>query len=280
MERVEGTLKGYGGIDLYYQTWRPARDDGACVVFVHGIGDHGGRHPHLVEALTSAGHTVTAPDMRGHGRSPGLRGHINSWTEYREDLRLVIGLASAARPDAPLFVVGHSLGGLIVLEYALHYPDGLRGVVAMSPALSTGGVPQWKLIASRVLDRVAPRLSMKVGLESGGISRDPSIKAADDEDPLCHPMASVRFGVETQKALAFTLGHAEELRAPLLIVHGTGDTVVPAGSSLSFFEKVRFRDKTRIEYPGAYHELDNDWAKDEALRDIVAWIAARLDPRA
>ena len=230
-------------------------------------------------ALTAAGHTVTAPDMRGHGHSPGLRGHVDSWTEFREDLRSVITFASAERAGAPVFAIGHSLGGLIVLEYALRCPQGLRGVVAMSPALSMGGVPQWKLAASRVLDRLVPRLSMKVGLKSDGISRDPSVKAADDDDPLCHPMASVRFGVEVQKALEFTLSHAGELQVPLLVVHGTADTVVPAASSLSFFQRAGVADKTRLEYPGAYHELDNDYAKDDVLRDINEWIGARLGSR-
>lgn len=276
MERTEGTLKGHRGIDLYYQVWRPAAATGASVVYVHGLGDHASRHPNIFEALCGAGHTVTAADLRGHGRSPGPRGHIDSWDDHREDLRCVARFAASVRAGAPLFAIGHSLGGLIVLEYALHYPEALRGVVAMSPALSTAGVARWKATASRVLDRFVPRFTMKVGLDSNNISRDPSIRAADDEDPLCHPYVSVRFGVEVQKAIAYTLGHAAELRVPLLVLHGTADSVVPAEASRRFFEGVSLADKRHIEYPGAYHELDNDYAKEEALGDINAWIGARL----
>jgi alpha-beta hydrolase superfamily lysophospholipase len=278
MRHAEGTCPGRRGAGIFFQTWSPEDDErpGASVVFVHGIGDHGGRHLHFVEALVSAGHTVIAPDMRGHGRSPGPRGHIDSWDEFREDLDAVVERAGAARPGARVFAVGHSLGGLIVLEYALRRPERLRGVVAMSPALSLDGIPRWQVAVSRVLDRIVPRLSMKVGLDSEGISRDPAIKEADAADPLVHSLASVRLGVEVQKALAWTLAHARDLHVPLLIVHGTADTVVPPGASLAFYERTTLADRTRIEYPGGYHELDNDYARDQALADINAWIAARM----
>ncbi len=278
MKQAEGTCPGYRGVGFYCQTWSPEEraGTGASVVFVHGIGDHGGRHQHLVEALVSAGHTVVAPDMPGHGRSPGPRGHIDSWDEFREDLDAAVERAASGRRGAGVFAIGHSLGGLIVLEYALRRPERLRGVVAMSPALSLDGIPRWQVAASRVLNRIVPRLSMKVGLDSGGISRDPSVKEADDADPLVHSLASVRLGVEVQKALEWTLSHASELRVPLLVVHGTADTVVPPAASLAFYERTTLADRTRIEYEGGYHELDNDYARDKALSDINAWIAARM----
>ncbi len=276
MERTEETIKGHHGIDLYCQTLRPAAATGASVVYVHGLGDHSGRHRSLFDALCAAGHTVTAADLRGHGRSPGPRGHIDSWDDHREDLRAVVRFAASQRAGVPLFLIGHSLGGLVVLEYALRYPEGLRGVVAMSPGLSLDGIPRWQVVASRLLDRLAPRLTMKVGLDSTNISRDPSIKAADDEDPLCHSYATVRLGVEARRAIEFTLGHAAELRVPLLVVHGAADRVVPPAASLTFYQRVSLADKRRIEYPDAYHELDNDYARDQALADIRAWIAAHL----
>ncbi len=278
MKHAEGSCPGYRGVGLFCQTWSPEETErtGASAVFVHGIGDHGGRHLRLFEALVAAGLTVVAPDMRGHGRSPGQRGHIDSWDDFREDLDAVVEQAASSRRGAGVFVIGHSLGGLIVLEYALKRPERLRGVVAMSPALALDGIPRWQIVASRALNRIVPRFSMKVGLDSGGISRDPSVKEADDVDPLVHSLGSVRLGVEVQKALEWTLAHASELRVPLLIVHGTADTVVPPAASLAFYERTTLADRTRIEYPGGYHELDNDYTRDKALPDISAWIAARV----
>jgi alpha-beta hydrolase superfamily lysophospholipase len=276
MTRTEGVCRAFGGIDLYCQTWRPDKPAIATAVFVHGIGDHGGRHMNLVNALVAAGLAVVAPDLRGHGRSPGLRGHVDGWQDYREDVHAVVQSARAASPGLPLFVIGHSLGGLIVLEYALRYPEGLKGVVAMSPALALDGVPRWKIVASRVLDRFAPRLSLRVGLDSGGMSRDPAVKAADDEDPLLHKLGTVRLGVSVQGALRWTFAHAAELRVPLLVAHGMADTVVPAAASEAFFGRLTRGDRTRLTYDGGYHELDNDTPHDRALRDITAWITARL----
>jgi alpha-beta hydrolase superfamily lysophospholipase len=276
MTRTESACKAFGGIDLYCRNWRPDGPARATIVFVHGIGDHSGRHGNLVEALVAAGFAVTAPDMRGHGRSPGARGHVDGWEDYREDLRAVVQAARASAPGLPVFVIGHSLGGLIVMEYALRYPEGLKGVVAMSPALALDGVPRWKIAASRLLDHVAPRLALKVGLDSGGMSRDPAIKAADDEDPLLHKLGTVRLGVAVQGALQWTFAHAAELRVPLLVVHGTADTVVPAAASEALYVLLAQGDKTRLTYDGGYHELDNDTSHDAVLRDIAAWISARL----
>ena len=278
MERAEGTWSGRRGVDLYYQSWSltGSGGGGAAVVYVHGIGDHGSRHPHLVEALVLAGHMVLTPDLRGHGRSPGRRGHIDAWADYREDLHGLVQVARSMCPGSPLFLVGHSLGGLIVLEYALRLPEGLRGVVAMSPALNLDGVPRWKVVASIALGRLVPRLSMRLGLDSEGLSRDPAVKSADDQDPLLHSRATVRLGAEVPKALGWTLEHAGELRVPLLVVHGSADTIVPAAASLAFYERAGVPDKTRIEYEGGYHELDNDTEKDRVLRDMRDWLADRM----
>ena len=120
MEHVEETWEAPDGARLYFQHWWPEAGPQAVVVLIHGIGEHSGRFRRLVQALVSRGHAVYALDLRGHGRSPGQRGHLMAWTEYREDVRAFVSTVAAREPGRPLFTYGHSMGGLIVLDYVLH----------------------------------------------------------------------------------------------------------------------------------------------------------------
>ncbi|MGH7703703.1 MAG: alpha/beta hydrolase, partial [Gemmatimonadales bacterium] len=141
-EYQTGAFPGSGGLTLTYQSWRPRdRSPHAVVIAVHGLGDHSGLYAPGVEHLVPRGYAWYGFDLRGHGRSPGPRGHIQSWAEYREDLRAFLGLIGEMEPGRTRFLLGNSLGGLIVLDYALHYPESLDGVVAIGAPLGRIGVP-------------------------------------------------------------------------------------------------------------------------------------------
>lgn len=268
-----GSFRGAGGLHLHYQHWRSDTTPPAAILaLVHGFGEHSGRYGNVVEHLTERGYAVYGFDNRGHGRSPGQRGHINAWAEFREDVGAFLSLIGEREPGLPLFLMGHSLGGLIVLDYALHHPEGLAGVIASGPVLGPPDISPALLMLSRLLSRLWPRFSLSAGLDAGSLSRDPSVVQAYRDDPLTHDRASARLGTEMAAAVRWTQAHAADLRLPLLIVHGGADRLVPPEYSRLFFENVTFADKERHEYEGVYHEPHNDIEARRVLDDISAWL--------
>ncbi len=276
MNHTEGHLTSADGVKLYYQTWLPEGAPRGVLVLVHGLGEHGGRYPHLVETLLPAGFAVYAMDNRGHGRSGGQRGFIPSWDAFREDLRGFIAFVAKEQPDRPLFLMGHSLGGLIALDYALHYPEGLRGVVASAPALRNKGISPVLMAVSRVLSRITPFLTVKTGLDASAISRDPEVVRAYQNDPLVHGLGTPRLASESEKTMAWVNARAGDWRLPLLLLHGEADRLVDIEGSRAFFEAAPVEDKRLITYPGGYHESHNDLHHAQAASDVLAWLEAHL----
>jgi alpha-beta hydrolase superfamily lysophospholipase len=172
--------------------------------------------------------------------------------------------------------MGHSLGGLIVLEHVLHHPEGLDGVIASAPGLSTEGVSPVAVLLSRILSRIWPTFSTSTGLDATAISRDPAVVDAYQDDPLVHDKATARFGTEAAAAIEWTLDHAADLEPPLLIIHGTGDRIIPHQASQAFFEHVPGPDKERHELKGYYHEVHNDVGWERAVTIVEDWIEHRV----
>ena len=170
MEPIDTWYEGAGGTRLYCRSWLPPAPR-AALIALHGLGDHSGLYPMIGEALARRGVTVLTPDLRGNGRSPGQRGYIDAWGDLRQDLGRLVERTQAEAPGRPLYLLGMSLGGLVVLDYALHHPDGLRGVIALSPPLGALGVPAPLLALGRVLSRVWPRFSLETGMDLTGLSR-------------------------------------------------------------------------------------------------------------
>jgi len=217
MNHLESKFTGAGGLELFHQIWQADASPKAHIALVHGIGEHSGRYPNVAAHFPPRGYTVHGFDLRGHGRSPGRRGHINAWSEFREDVRAYIRMISAQAEGKPVFIYGHSLGGLIALEYVLHYPDLLQGVIASAPAVGQSAISPVLIFLSRVMSRVMPTFSLQTGLDATAVSRDPAV-VNGYADPLVHSFASARFGTEAMAAQAWTNAHAPDLKLPLLIV--------------------------------------------------------------
>ncbi len=263
-------------MSLYFQRWKPDDDSKAVLVLIHGFGEHSGRYGNVVEYLIPRKYGVYGFDHRGHGRSPGQRGHVADWSEFRGDVRAFLRLVAEQEPGRPLFLMGHSMGGLIVLDYALREPDGLSGVVASAPALTqTGTSPVLKVLA-RLFSRILPRFSMNVNLDVNALSRDPEVCRAYREDPLVHGRATARMGVEMMEAGEWALENAANLRIPLLIIHGEADRLVPIETSRLFFERVALPDKEFLALPGGYHESHNDIEKEQVLASLTMWLERHL----
>jgi alpha-beta hydrolase superfamily lysophospholipase len=271
MKHEEGFLEGSKGSKLYYQKWLPSGSPDSILVFVHGLGDHSGRHENLVEAVVTESKALYAFDLRGHGRSSGQRGHIDSWDDFREDVAAFLHLVREEQPDKPVFLMGHSLGGIIVLEFVLRQPPGLTGVIASSAAIGEASIPPWKMALARFISRVWPNFTMKQSWDQE-ISRDRKVVEESKADPLTHSYGSVRLASEYTDVLDWTRSHAGQLELPLLLLHGKADAVVPPRSSRSFLQEAGSRDKTLKEYDGALHELDNDVGHEKVLDDLLEWI--------
>ncbi|MFQ5398151.1 MAG: alpha/beta hydrolase [Anaerolineae bacterium] len=277
MKHHEGTFTGYGGQELYTQSWLPDEPARAVIALVHGLGEHSGRYTHVVNHLVSKGYAIYGFDLRGHGRSAEkLCAHINSWDEYRGDVRAFLEMVREQEAGRPLFLMGHSMGGLMVLEYTLHNPDGLKGVIASAPAVGAVDASPILLFIGRILSRLKPDFCLDSQLDVKAISRDPAVVQAYVDDPLVSSKVSARWSTEFMRAIEWTQTHAAEFKPPLLIIHGEADTLVPESGSRAFFDKITQPDKERILYPGGYHENHNDLHHEQVTADLERWLDAHV----
>jgi alpha-beta hydrolase superfamily lysophospholipase len=276
MSHSQGTFEAFDGTTLFYQSWVPDDEPKAVLAIVHGFGEHSGRYGNVVKVLVPRGIAVYGFDLRGHGRSHGQRSYIRDWSEYRRDLRSFLDLVRSQQPGRPLFLMGHSLGGPIVLEYVLRDPEGLRGVIASGPTLTRPGIHPLLIALSRILSRVLPRLTLDTKLDATAISRDPAVVEAYVSDPLVHSEGTARLGAEMMKAIDWVCAHAAELRAPLLILHGSADRLSPPEGSRAFFDHVTLTDKERREYADFFHEPHNDTGWEQPMTDLADWLEGHL----
>jgi alpha-beta hydrolase superfamily lysophospholipase len=273
----EEWFEGAGGVRLFCRHARPDGPPRAVLVVLHGLGDHSGLYPMVPDAFLPLGIEIFAPDLRGNGRSPGQRAYLESWSELREDLRRLIIRIRAEHPTIPLFLLGNSMGGLVVLDYALHHPEGVRGVIAVSTPLGDLGVPRPLMALGRVLSRRWPRFSLNTGMDLSGLARNPEVTERVLRDPLFHRKGTARLSTEVTAAIDRVRDGAAGFPVPMLVLHGGADRMVPPGGSRRFVDAIGQPDRRLIEYPEAYHALLADVGGDQVLRDIAEWMSRRAD---
>ena len=279
----EGTFKGAKELNLYYQSWHPEQQIRGVLIIVHGLGGHSGLFTNVIQHFVDRAFAVYTFDQRGNGRSPGQRGYIDRWAELRADLETFLQLVRTEKIDCPCFLLGHSLGATVVLDYVLkqkNLPAQLQGLIAMAPALGSVGVVPWKLLIGRILSQIYPRFSLDIGIDLSASSRDPQVVNTYAQDPLCHSRGTARLSTELTKTFAWINAHAQDLQLPLLILYGGADRVTLPQSSRLFFERVTFADKEIREYPESYHELHNDLNFQEVLKDLGDWLERHLQDSA
>jgi alpha-beta hydrolase superfamily lysophospholipase len=273
--REELWFTGASGLRLFARSWRPAGVARAVIVLVHGYAEHSGRYDHVGETLARAGYAVHAYDQRGHGRSEGERALVRSIDEYLDDLDLCVARMREAEGRLPLFIVGHSMGGGIVALHAIERRPGVRGVVLSGAAVMGGesrGIRARILLA---LSRFLPKLPL-VKLDAASVSRDPEVVRLYDADPLNYrgrmklglAASMMRAGQRIARGL-------HSLDVPLLIMHGTKDSLVASSASVRLHDGAASTDKTLLLYDGLYHEIFNEPERDRVLGDVVRWMGER-----
>ncbi|MBD2434061.1 MULTISPECIES: alpha/beta hydrolase [Fischerella] len=275
MTHIEGTFAGAGGLNLYYQSWQPEGELRAIIAIVHGLGAHSGLFINAVQHLLPLGYAVYAFDLRGHGRSPGQRGHINSWAELREDLHTFLTHIQEQSFGCAYFLWGHSLGAVIAVDYALRFPQSLQGLILTAPALGKVNLPLLKVALGRMLSQVWPNFSLKVGFDKGKNLRGQNYLTI--QDPLRHEYGSARLAAEFFATEKWVETHACELQVPLLILYSSEDKIAPPEGCVAFFQKIAFPDKESYEYPGDYHDFHLDLNYQKILVDLENWLERHLD---
>lgn len=275
MSHTEGTLTSTDGTELFLREWSPDGAAKAVICLVHGLGEHSGRYDHVARTYNDAGYAVVAIDTRGHGRSPGPRGHT-PFDPTMEDVSALLAHAKQAHPGLPVFLYGHSLGGLIVLTFCLRNQPAIAGVVATSPGLASPLLEQkLKIGAAKVLGSLLPTVTIPTGLDANQISHDPEVVRDYLADPLNHDKASLALGRDGAVAAETALATADRFALPLLLVHGTGDEIAFASGSEQFAAKVPGEHELKL-YEGLAHETHNEPEKAQVLADIVAWLDAHV----
>jgi len=269
-------LPGCQDIVLFAQAWLPERDPRAVVVISHGLAEHGGRYPEVAARLVASEYAVYALDHRGHGRSGGPRANIDRFAYLVSDLGTFAGRAQREHPGAPVFLLGHSMGGAIALACALRYKGSLKGLVLSAPALAPGEtVSSFKMLTLRLLSSLSPNAGA-LTLPATAISRDPAVVEAYERDPLVFRGAiPARTIVELLQAMAAFPAGAPELRIPVLVQHGTADALVPLAATRPIYERLgQPRERTLRTYEGLFHEIYNEPERDRVLADLAVWIEA------
>jgi acylglycerol lipase len=249
-----------------------------ALLVVHGMGEHGGRYLHLPYYLESVFSSVYCIDQRGHGRSEGIRGHCDRFTQYTDDLAEVITRVSeelkARYGQIELHVLGHSFGGLVVLRtHFLNATLPVKTVIASAPLLGVRlEVPAIKRLAGIGLSKIWGSLHMSNEVDASVLSHDPEVGKAYLNDRLVHNKVTPRFYTEMMAALSDTVKRDSGFPYPLLMIVPIQDKLVDADASLRFYKNLKIRDKQMQTYPGFFHESMNELGKEKVFEDIAAWI--------
>jgi alpha-beta hydrolase superfamily lysophospholipase len=271
----EENLKGSSGLKLHIRSWPATGNARAVVVVCHGVNSHGGQYLWSGEQFAKAGFAAYALDLRGRGKSEGERFYVETVAEYVDDVAATIELAKSRNPGLPVFLLGHSAGGVVSATYTLDNQKELAGFICESFAFQVPA-PGFALAAIKAISHIAPRLPvLKLPLEA--FTRDPDALATLKADPLIahevQPAITVAALVRADERL---MEEFPNIHIPVLIMHGTADkATVPAGSQV-FFDTVGAKDKTLKLYKDHFHDLLNDTGKEQVMADIVAWIDKRL----
>jgi alpha-beta hydrolase superfamily lysophospholipase len=274
IRRYELPVAGASAESLFRRGWVPDAPR-ANVLIVHGFAEHSGRYEHVGRWLAERGFATHAYDHLGHGRSSGTRCHLERFDEYLDDLAHVLAMVRKDAPRLPMFLIGHSMGGLIAAKFVCDRKPDVAGVVLSGPALAVAqGRARVQMWLARTLRLFVPRMRMASGLDLEGLASDPSVLERYLADPLVEEKLTISLAAELMSAVEHTALRGAEMTPPLLILHGSDDTLcAPSGSER--FARAAPRGRFVI-YPGLRHEIFNEPSQEEVFKEMVAFLEEQL----
>ncbi|MDR3638402.1 MAG: lysophospholipase [Isosphaeraceae bacterium] len=273
------TIPSFDRLPLRGWHWTRPEPRGVIVV-AHGFGEHGGCYRHVAEVLgPGADVEVVAPDLRGHGRSPGRRGVVADYEDLVADFRSVLEWTGRVRPGLPRFLLGHSNGGQVVLRLVLQQPPGVTGLVLSNPSLALAAeVPPYKLAIGRLLRKTTPWVTLNASIPADRMTRDPAMQREHETDPLRHSRISAPLFFGMVEGGAMVVARAGEVCLPTLVLLGAADPVINPEITREAFDRFGSTDKTLLIYPKMLHEPLNELGRAQVLSDVINWLSIRLLP--
>jgi len=259
------------GIKLYYEAYIPKKVE-ATLIIVHGLSEYIASYDDFRAFLTSRNIAVYGFDARGHGNSPGIRAHVNRWSEYTEDLHQFVQLVQNEQ-SGQLVMFAHSMGTTIATNYLMEYQDKLDGLILCGTTIKPVEATKWYMIPmAKLLSWVAPRVSINLRLNVDAVCSDPNVVARSKVDDLKFSTVTPRWGTEILKAIKRTKTNLDIYTMPLLVIHGKLDKINDFKAVKEFFEAIPSQDKSFIVYEKSFHDILNDVEKEKAFEDIYRFI--------
>jgi acylglycerol lipase len=277
MEHVENTFQNQQGQTLFYQYWLPDGKPKTALLICHGLNEHSGRYAQLAAFFTARGFAVYSMDLIGHGRSSGTRSYVEHFSQFGQDLLIYLDLVQQWQPGIPVFLAGHSMGGLIAADILIDHQDRFKGaVLSGSLVLAPDYVSRATIILGQVLAEIVPKLGL-LEIDKQYLSRDPKVVQAYKDDPLVYNgKITVRISSEINKAIARLEREGSAITLPILLLHGSADKLVNPQASKYLLEKVCSPQKQLIMYEGYYHEIYNEPEQKTVFQDVLTWLEKQL----
>ncbi len=271
----ESSFEGVGGLKIATRSWQPVGSPRAVMILVHGFNAHSGYMVWPGEQFSANGFATYALDLRGRGNSEGERFYVEEFSDYLGDVNRLVDAARSENPGLPIYVLGHSAGGVIATSYVFEHQDEISGLVCESFAFDVG-LPHLVQLALQGVSHLAPHLHV-FSLNNADFSRDPAAVEKMNTDPLIAKESQpAETASEMLKAAERLKENMPNFNAPVLIIHGTEDKATRPAGSQYFYDNAASSDKTLKLYEGHYHDLLNDIDKDVVMVDILAWLDARV----
>ncbi|MGB0849153.1 MAG: lysophospholipase, partial [Thiolinea sp.] len=263
-------------LTIFHQSWLPEGEANAVIVLVHGLGEHSGRYQNVINSLVPRGYAIHALDHLGHGRSDGVRKHVNRFDDFIETLHTFSGMVRAQYAGQPIFLLGHSMGGLIASRYLLEHQAEFNGAILSAPALKVDdSVTPLLIWIGRILSVLLPRYGV-IPMGSAMLSRDPAVVQAYLDDPLVYSgKTTARLAAEIVTTMNYVRGRMQTINLPVLILQGSADRIVHPEGAQAFHAGIDSDDKTLKVYEGWYHELFNEPEREAVLTDVLHWLRKR-----
>lgn len=271
----ESSFASVGGLKIATRSWQPAGRPRAVMILVHGFNAHSGYMTWPAEQFAARGLACYALDLRGRGKSEGERFYVEEFSEYLGDVDGLVRLARSENPGLPVFVLGHSAGGVISASYVFEHQSEIAGLICHSFAYDVG-LPEVAALLLKGISHLTPHLHVFT-LNNEVFSRDPEAVARMNDDPLIEKESQpAETAAEMLKAADLLTEHFPKFTVPVLIIHGTADKATRPAGSQRFYDMAGSKDKTLKLYEGHFHDLLNDVDKEVVMADIQAWVDARL----